>query len=70
MTAEWKERLSGLLSRKFLAFGVASIALFMKLIDGWMWLTVAGVYLGANLLQKKMANTKDEIMVQLQKDDV
>jgi hypothetical protein len=52
MTAELKVRLSDLLSRKFLVWVVATVALFMKLIDGFVWAGVTGLYIGVNLLQK------------------
>lgn len=61
----WKAmstRVQDLLSRKFLVFAIASVAMFMKLIDGWVWAGIAGVYLGVNLLQKKLLE-KDPLNV-------
>jgi hypothetical protein len=61
----WKAmwtRLQDLLSRKFIVFVIASVAMFMKLIDGWVWAGVAGAYLGINLLQKKLVE-KDPLNV-------
>lgn len=57
MTQEWKDRLNSLLSRKFLVWVAATVALFMKLIDGFVWAGVTGAYLGINLIQKKLEGT-------------
>jgi hypothetical protein len=59
MTQEWKDRLNGLLSRKFLAFVIATVLVFMGKIEGWMWAGIAGAYLGINLLQKQIDAGKE-----------
>jgi len=46
-----KDFLKGLLSRKFLIWVVATVALFLKLIDGYIWGAITGAYLGINLLR-------------------
>ena len=38
-----------MLPKKLIVFTIATIALFMKLIDGMQWTVIAGVYLGLNM---------------------
>jgi hypothetical protein len=46
------ELLTSFLSRKFLAWAVATVALFMHMISGEAWLIITGAWLGINILQK------------------
>ena len=57
-----KEFLKSLLSRKFVVFVIATVAMFMGLISGTIWAGIAGLYLGANLLrhQQEKKNGKSE----------
>jgi hypothetical protein len=57
----WKAmftRVQDLLSRKFIVFVIATILVFMKSIEGWMWVVIAAEYLGINMLQKKLLEGK------------
>lgn len=45
-----KEFLKNLLSRKLIIWVVATVALFMGLIEGWIWGAITATYMGANLL--------------------
>jgi len=38
-----------MLPKKLIVFTIATIALFMKLIDGMQWTIISGVYLGLNM---------------------
>jgi len=44
-----KEFLKSLLSRKLIVWLVATVALFMGLIDGFIWGAITATYMGANL---------------------
>lgn len=52
MKWDWNLFLKGLVSRKFLVWCVATVALFMGLVDGILWGAITGAYLGVNLLQE------------------
>lgn len=45
----FKEFLQNVLSRKFVIWVVATVALFMGLIEGWIWGAITATYMGANL---------------------
>lgn len=47
----WKVFFRGLLSRKFIVWIVATVALFMGLIDGILWGGITAAYLGVNVWQ-------------------
>lgn len=38
--------------KKLIVWIVATIALFMGYIDGWTWMILTGIYLGANIVGK------------------
>jgi hypothetical protein len=46
-----KDRLQSLLSRKFLAFAVATILLATGLINQQTWVIITGAYIGLNVAQ-------------------
>jgi len=47
--ATMKGFLKSLLSRKLWIWVVATVALFMGLIEGWIWGGITAAYMGANL---------------------
>ena len=51
MTWDWNLFLKGLVSRKFIVWVVATVALFMGLIDGLLWGGITAAYLGVNVWQ-------------------
>ena len=52
LTEETKGRLRSLLSKKLIVWVVATVALFMKLIDGSSWVIITTAYLGVEVGQK------------------
>lgn len=44
-----------LIPKKFLVFSIATIALFLELIDGGQWTIIAGLYLGINMTGKAIS---------------
>jgi hypothetical protein len=53
-----KDRLKALLSRKFIAFVVASVFLYLGKLPAEYWAGVAGAYIGLNVLQTKLTGGK------------
>ena len=49
------QRLTGLVSRKFLIVVAATVAMFMSKIDGLTWAGIVMLYLGADQIQEKIA---------------
>ncbi len=49
---KWDFFFNKMLPKKFLVFTVATIGLFLKLINGQQWTIIAGVYLGLNITGK------------------
>jgi len=49
---KWDFFFNKMIPKKFIVFTLATIALFMKLIDGGQWTIIAGVYLGINITGK------------------
>jgi len=47
-----------LLPKKFIVFTIATIALFMKLLDGQGWTIIAGIYIGGNVLKAVLPGGK------------
>ena len=45
--------------KKLIVWVVATIALFMKLIDGYAWMILSGIYLGVNIIGKFNPNSAD-----------
>ncbi len=41
-----------ILPKKFIVFCIATIGLFMHLIDGQSWTIIAGIYIGGNVAAK------------------
>jgi hypothetical protein len=48
---DWGVFWRGLLSRKFICWAVATVAMFMGLVDGLVWAAITGAYLGVNVWQ-------------------
>ena len=52
LSEELKGRLRSLLSKKFIVWAVATVAMFLKLIDGASWVWISGAYIGIEVGQK------------------
>jgi len=48
-----KEIFERLTSRKFIVWVVATVAMFLNLIEGWIWAAITGAYIGINFLDWK-----------------
>ena len=51
MQSKWDFFFNKMLPKKFIVFTIATIALFMKLLNGQQWTIVAGIYIGGNVLK-------------------
>ncbi len=47
-----------LLPKKFIVFVIATIGLFMHLLNGPQWTIVAGIYIGGNVLRQLLGVKK------------
>ena len=48
----WDFIFNKLIPKKFVVFLIATVALFMKLIDGQSWMIVSVLYIGGNTVAK------------------
>lgn len=53
---DWGRFVQGFASKKFLVWVVASVALYLGLIEAGAWLTVTLIYVGANVGQDIVDN--------------
>lgn len=57
---DWKERLKGLLSRKFFVWAVATVLVFTKDLDPQYWFYISLAYVGVNGVQKFVDAMKEK----------
>ena len=55
---KWDFFFNKLIPKKFIVFTIATIGLFMHLLDGQQWTIVAGIYIGGNVLRMLVGGRK------------